>query len=308
MTNMNVVLHVGPHKTGTTSLQAVLGQTFSQQRSHALWYPPPQKNGPGHAVIAWEVIGRTNPQGAMPSLKKVLAEAEETRVSTLVLSAEALSFASEKRLHMLHQLFGGHRLEVVVTLSPFQRRVVSQWQEFVKHGWVKGLNDSIADVLSESPGLGTQFLHDYKNALKPNKTWILVPPRRAFPGWLLNEFWSVLVNVNPNLRVSPPWQSDTVLNRSLGAVEANLLMEMNRSFGRLTSLDSRVDYGRLRSLFLEMFRSPRWSKTIPHVPLKLDEKWTPLVEHHAEMQYQCVAELAKSSDVKVLGDLDVIRH
>jgi len=306
---MNVVLHIGPHKTGTTSLQAVLGQTFSQPIRKKIWYPLPQKIGPGHAAIAYEIIGRTDPQRAWPLLKTVLAEAEETGVSTLVLSSEELSLASEKRLHMLHQLLGGHRLEVVVTFSPFKRRVVSQWQEFVKHGWVKGLDDSIADVLSESPGLGTQFLHYYKNVLKPHRTWILVPPQRATPAWLLDAFWGMLVEVEPTLQVSPLWQSGTTLNRSLGAVEATLFVLMNRSFKRLQSLDKRANYSRFRLLFLDMFASPGWSKIVPHIPLKLNEKkWTPLVKRHAEMQYQCVAELAKASDVKVLGDLDVIRH
>jgi len=308
MSAMNVVLHIGPHKTGTTSLQAVLGQTFSQPMSKTIWYPVPQKNGPGHAEIAYEIIGRTDPQRAWPLLKTVLAEAEEAGVSTLVLSSEEFSLASEKHLHMLHQFLGGHRLDVIVTLSPFKRRVVSQWQAFVRHGWVKGLDDSFADVLSKSTGLRTQFLHDFKNALKPHTTWILVPPRRATPAWLLDAFWSMLVEVEPTLQASPLWQSDTTLNRSLGAVEATLFVLMNRSFKRLQSLNTRANYGRFRQLFLDMFASPVWSKIIPHIPLRLNEKWTPLVEHHAELQYQCVVEMAKSSDVKVLGDLDAIRQ
>jgi len=308
MMNMKLVLHIGPHKTGTTSLQTVMCQTFAKSKSNALWYPPPPEYGPGHAALAWEIIGESDPQGAMTLLEQALAEGEKARVSTLVLSSEELTRVPAKRLHVLHKLLGGISLELVITLSPFKRRVVSTWQERLKTRLTEDLDDSVPDLLAMQPGLGTEFFRAYKNVLKPYRTWILVPPRTAFPEWLLNEFWSVLVNVNPTLQVSPPWQSDTVRNRSLGAVEATLLMEMNRSFERLGALDSRLDYLRLRRLFLDMFRSPRWSETIPHIPLKLSEKWTPLVEHHAEMQYQCVVELAKSSDVKVLGDLDAIRH
>ena len=308
MMNMKLVLHIGPHKTGTTSLQTVMCQTFAKPKSKSLWYPPPPEFGPGHAALAWEIIGEPDPQGPMTLLEQALADGEKARVSTLMLSSEELSRVPENRLHVLHKLLGGIKLELVVTLSPFKRRIVSEWQELVKHRWKDDLEDSVPKMLAERPGLGTEFLRAYKNVLKPQRTWILVPPRGAFPVWLLNEFWRVLADIDPTLQPSPRWKSGTTLNPSLGAVEATLLLEMNRCFKRIRALDSSVTYMPFRQFFLDMFESRRWSETISRTPLKLSEKWLPLVEQHAEMQYQCIAEWAHASDVKVLGDLDAIRH
>ena len=55
---MEIVLHVGPHKTGTTTVQQFLHDNLADdhpQPGH--WYPRPDRNGPGHARLAWQTLG-----------------------------------------------------------------------------------------------------------------------------------------------------------------------------------------------------------------------------------------------------------
>ncbi|PWG74809.1 hypothetical protein DF186_15960, partial [Enterococcus hirae] len=55
---MEIVLHIGPHKTGTTTVQQFLHDNLADdqpQPDH--WYPRPERNGPGHAHLAWQTLG-----------------------------------------------------------------------------------------------------------------------------------------------------------------------------------------------------------------------------------------------------------
>jgi hypothetical protein len=46
-----VFLHIGMHRTGTTSIQQLL-----LQASHLIAYPKPESKGPGHAVLSDKVL------------------------------------------------------------------------------------------------------------------------------------------------------------------------------------------------------------------------------------------------------------
>ena len=55
---MKIYLHVGPHKTGTTSVQQwMLDNARKHMKLYGLYYPEPPEEGPGHALLAWDSLG-----------------------------------------------------------------------------------------------------------------------------------------------------------------------------------------------------------------------------------------------------------
>src|SRR3712207_3111321 len=117
---MKIVLHVGPHKTGTTSLQYYLRQRYGHELSRecaAVWYPLPVVGGPGHSALAKDLLAHEGQQ-----LRKLIDTAKGRRVGKLILSSEDFAYAHRGSLPKLRRVFAGENLTLIVTLnSPIRR-------------------------------------------------------------------------------------------------------------------------------------------------------------------------------------------
>lgn len=67
---MEVTLHIGWHKTGSTSLQLFLFHNRDALvRQHRVWYPPAGPQDRAHHTLAWMLLGRkTSAWGPVPEL------------------------------------------------------------------------------------------------------------------------------------------------------------------------------------------------------------------------------------------------
>ena len=75
---MKITLHVGPHKTGTTSLQSwLLENSMVHLEEYGVYYPPVQEFAPGHAVIAFRALGQHKYQADPTSLRTIVDESAE---------------------------------------------------------------------------------------------------------------------------------------------------------------------------------------------------------------------------------------
>jgi hypothetical protein len=184
---VRVFLHIGPHKTGTTSIQQVLLNSRTQ-----LHYPEPPIDGPGHAAYAVEVLGLANlPEAevlggnlvrgaftphpdavSIPDMPRnagtllgdmVDAAREDTR--PFVWSCEWFSIAASlsKTRAGLIDLARRHPVEPIFTLRPPRARLWSSLQESVKQHWPVDLDDpaSLLDTIQRQPGYYAHFVRDF---------------------------------------------------------------------------------------------------------------------------------------------------
>jgi len=153
---MRIHLHLGLHKTGTTSLQQVLLDALGAPDPQPIWYPAPVANGPGHAELAWRAVGYNNRVEDGRVLAELAQAAAQGGCRDLVLSSEEFRRAIPGKLDRLAELGMIGSLLPIVTLAPIGRRTVSLWQEMIKHGHRQPLADSydaIAERLIEAPFL-----------------------------------------------------------------------------------------------------------------------------------------------------------
>ncbi len=153
---MRIHLHLGLHKTGTTSLQQVLLDAFGAPNPQSIWYPAPVADGPGHAELAWRAVGYNNRAEDCRILSELAAAAARSGCRDLILSSEEFRRAMPGKLDRLAELGTFGSLLPIVTLAPIGRRTVSLWQEMIKHGHRPPLADSydaIAERLIEVPFL-----------------------------------------------------------------------------------------------------------------------------------------------------------
>ena len=160
------LLHIGPHKTGTTALQIALAKHSTELLAQGVRYlsEGPRVNA-NYAAFALE--GRTSRkvEDSLPislahweSLKRNAARAQERIV---VMSGEEFCVLSKENIAKVVEGFGRERIRILVTLRPLGSILGSQWQQYVQAGkMLKTFEEWLHEVLDspENPTtLGVSF-------------------------------------------------------------------------------------------------------------------------------------------------------
>jgi hypothetical protein len=122
-----VILHVGPHKTGTTALQEALAARAGTLAEHGVLYPATGRQSDSHAGLGEALL-----TGRLSTLADLVAEAADWRV--VLISTEHLSAAGTEGLVALRAAFPGAEFRVSYTLRRLVTLWPSHWAELVKHG------------------------------------------------------------------------------------------------------------------------------------------------------------------------------
>jgi hypothetical protein len=293
---MHIHLHLGLHKTGTSSLQQVLLDAFGASDPRPIWYPMPAAHGPGHAELAWRALGYKGRTEEVDLLPKLARAASGGECRHLILSSEEFIRAMPGKLHRLAELGAFGTLMPVVTLAPIGRRTASLWQEMLKHGHKQPLADSLEAISMRL--IEVSFLEAAANAFA-------VPPARARlgvivaggadePGILFQRFRQATGLPVPRAAADggiPP------INRSMSRLEAELLLTLAHH----TDDDQfRASWPQLRA----MFRSRGWQDAAPCAPIVLPPDWRGRLKRHARAAIERIRALEQSGHAIVHGDLD----
>ena len=223
-----VILHVGLHKSASTSIQHAWLERFGWVRE-GVWYPPPSAFGPGHASIAWWAADRRDFAAVVHTpVEAVLLAAERKGVDRLLLSSEEFDTLEPDQFTRLSNAFSGLRVTVVLVLARPRARFLSAWQELLKEGRSGAQNELFTDccrLARLDPGWATGMV----GALQPDAVAIrLIDPQRtdaSLPERLLQR---VGVDSPPPGPASTPRRAANV---GLDRVSSGLLAAPERSRG-----------------------------------------------------------------------------
>lgn len=291
---MHIHLHLGLHKTGTSSLQQVLLDAFGASDPRPIWYPMPVAHGPGHAELAWRALGYMGRVDEADLLPKLAQAASGGHCRHLILSSEEFIRAMPGKLHRLAELGAFGTLMPLVTLAPIGRRTASLWQEMLKHGHKQALADSL-DAISMRL-IEISFLKAAADAFA-------APPARARlgvivaggadePGILFHRFAQATGLPVPGAATDggvPP------LNPSMSRLEAELLLTLHADDDQFRAI-----WPHMRALF----RSRAWQDAAPRAPVVLPPDWHGRLKRHARDAIEQVRVLERSGHVIIHGDLD----
>ncbi len=162
MRSRPVVLHVGMHKTGTTSLQTMIARNREHFAAQGLYYPGTGQIGVGDGQhnLAWELLGdeRFDPEAG--SLADLADELREHRPPAVLISSEDLEYLHDKpdRLVVLRDLHEdlGYSTRVVITLREPSEYLESLYYELVHQGRAGEFDTFVTEALERrgffSPG------------------------------------------------------------------------------------------------------------------------------------------------------------
>ena len=231
------LLHIGPHKTGTTAIQGALFAAKEKMPAYGVEFPATGRH-PMQAVLAacsrGGMIGDTTPTER--HWQQLVEQVAATGRSTAVISSEFFADAPDDAtaLRVVEQL-GGERVHVLVTLRPLAKIMPSQWQQYVQNGLRMRYEEWLEHMLRKAPyekptpSFWRRHRHDrlverWVRVVGAERVTVVVVDDRDRQG--LMRTFEALLGLPAGLLQPVP---DTA-NRSLTLAETEMLRNLNKEF------------------------------------------------------------------------------
>lgn len=302
-----VLLHVGPHKTGTTTLQGAFHTCRDAMEQHGAHYAGAGRQ-PMLAALA--MTGRPGRRGDPTAGDRHWQDlvdevaAESAAGKRVMVSSEFFADANDEVAADVVRGLGGERVHVVVTFRPLGKIMPSQWQQYVQNGLRMRYDDWLDHMLNKPPYIKptTTFWHRHSQHRLVQR-WAAAAGGAAHltvvvldesdRGMLLRAFEQMLDL--PGGTLVP--ETDSGANRSLSYSEVEIVRRLNEEFRR-RKWDDDV-YGRyIRTGVVKKLLAQR--RPAPDEPTIVTPRWA--VERAAEIGAES-AETIAAMGVNVVGDL-----
>lgn len=300
------LVHIGPHKTGTTTVQAALfaqREAISRQGVH---YAGKSRHDMG-AVLA--ATGRPAPNSrnkeAPPRAKwrTLLREIRSAREPRVVLSSEFLADARPDAIERIVDDLDPSRVQIAVTLRPLAKILPSQWQQYVQAGMRMGIQRWAEGIFSEesrgvSPSFWYRHRHDrlierWAEVVGAENVTAIVVDDRDHEG-ILRTF-EELLGLEDGMLVA----DRDLSNRSMSFPEIEVVRAFNQQYAK-TELGRAVHAKAMRfgaALYMKQ-REPRPNETRVSAP-----QWA--LDRAGAVAEEMVAHI-DASGVRVVGDLGLL--
>lgn len=231
------LLHIGPHKTGTSAIQGALYLARKRLAAAGVVYP-----GQGRTVL-WPILAVTGqpplhgePHPKISYWENLVAQITAAGDQRVVLSSEFFAQSDDATARRVVTDLGAGRVHVVVTLRSLTRILPSQWQQYIQNGFHFPYLEWLEGILSDppstpTPGFWLRHRHDELVARwaavtgPENLTVIVVDEGDRL--MLLRAFEPLLAL--PEGFLVP---EENAANRSLTAAEAELVRRLSEEFSR----------------------------------------------------------------------------
>ena len=231
------LLHIGPHKTGSTAVQGAFHLARERLAAQGVVYPGRGKQPlwPILAVTGQPAL-RGEPSPEMAYWDRLDHDIRAAGKQRVVLSSEFFAEADDETARRVVEDLGVPDVHVVVTLRSLIRILPSQWQQYLQNGYQFPYLEWLDGILSEpprtpTPGFWRRHRHDALVARwakvigAQNLTAVVVD--ESDPVMLLRTFESMLGL--PGGFLVP---DKGTANRSLTVAEAELVRWLNAEFTR----------------------------------------------------------------------------
>lgn len=232
-----IYLHIGPHKTGTTTIQVGLKHNEKTLEKHRILCPNSgrtSQDSVGNHNLAWELlypqIENFNPKfGTWDDFHNEVNN--KPKAQNIIITSEDFSSLDLNQISQLREILKSFDVKVVLYLRRQDKILQSTWVEVVKNAWTKVNVESFFDWLDNNNYSATTT--DYLNIIKKwesifsKENLILkIFDSSFFKGTLLEDFLlscEIKINkiINPqNANVSP----------GVKTIEAIRLIKANLNF------------------------------------------------------------------------------
>lgn len=230
-----VLLHVGCPKTGTSFLQGVLWSNRDALAEQGLLVPLTYHHHYRASLVvrdAW----RSRPAAAeIEAAWRELTQVARDADGDVLVTHESLAAATAEQARSMTDAFADAEVHVVVTARDLARQLPAEWQQSIKQGSVRRLDEFVERIAEGDRGADwfwrvqdvPDVLRRWGADLPPDRVHLVtVPPKGADASLLWSRFAAV-IGVDPKTADL----HSSRRNESLGSVEVELLRRINEDRG-----------------------------------------------------------------------------
>jgi len=295
------LLHIGPHKTGTTTMQAAFHQSREALAEQGVHYAGKRAHSMAAAMASLNKALPTVSAAPTARWDQLVAEVLASTADQVVVSSEFYSDAPPDRVRAIIDDLGRDRVHVVVTLRSLHRIMPSQWQQYMQNRFVISYQDWLEEMLvntehtTVTPTFWNRHRHDrlirlWADEVGTDRLTVIVVDEQDKA--MLATAFEQLLSVRPGTL-----RSAETANRSLTFTEVELLREFNRRWHEHGWTDA--DYTRLVRFGAARHLQQRTPGTDEQ--RLLTPQWA--VDRALEVQREMAASIT-AMGVRVIGDLD----
>lgn len=133
----SLILHIGAHKTGSTSIQYALGTNGERLRQHAILFPTAARINRSHRRIVFGLRKRPDPvAGDVPDpereVEAVLREIAEIGPAKVIVSCEAMFGLDRRSIRFIRDRFKAFDTQVIVYIRRQDNMLLSIYNQRIK--------------------------------------------------------------------------------------------------------------------------------------------------------------------------------
>lgn len=294
------LIHVGPSKTGTTTIQLAMHHSRAELAAHGVHYP-----GTGHRPKAATIDVRRPPGDRTGDWDELVAEVRSSTADRVCISSESLSVLGADGAAEVVRSLGDEAVHVVMAVRPIDALLPSMWQQRVRRfvgipaydDWLRavllgGPDDPSAAAFWSIHDLERQ-IRDWSAAAGPERVTVIVI-EEGDHAVLPNTFEDLLDL--PRGTLAPKTRAR---NQSLDRASTELLLQLDRA-ARERGWTEGTYVRTIRNPVIDYLRKqPRDATSTRPLP-----SWA------AEQVYEintARADLLAATPVRVVGDPDSLR-
>ena len=300
----DVLLHIGPPKTGTSALQGACHACRDEMRAQGVRYAG-RTQQVGSAAYA--VLGRAHPTlGKAPSAQhwnRLVSEVRAAKEPRVFISSEFFAGADDAQAARIVRELGGDRVHVALTLRPVSRILASRWQQNVQEGARYSFDQWLHWVFEQpDEGKGATFWSRQRHDRLAARWASVVGPERLSVVMVdelnkaaIYQAFEALLNLQTGT-LKP--QNDTA-NRSMTAEEIELIRALNERF---------AEAGITRPLLYKMITRGtalymKGRTAGPEEPKQVTPSWA--IKRADAIGWESAATI-RALGVQVIGNLDAL--
>jgi hypothetical protein len=327
---MKIFFHVGPHKTGTTTVQKALKAVYGSpapgsssifhrlvgRSGREIWYPSRDAwlgtARAGHGGLADPFNKRRlsyDPKRGGEELKEVVDVARRAGVVKLLISSEDFAFATDEGIESIRLAMGDSPVRLIFSATPFKRRFVSLWSASVIFGNTRSIEKSVY-LLETAPTFSTGLYRRFLDGIAPDSAAIVIANPESPGQDLLADFFSAC---------GLEWRecfeakvSGLKLNPSVGANEARMISLFNEIYresieeipeksGRKAAF-AHPEYLNARLALQRLFARKEWTSAVAPRKTEFPESLVETVRERALSIVEEINGLSREGRLEVLGD------
>jgi hypothetical protein len=295
------LLHIGPHKTGTSSLQGAFHRARPKLAAQGVHYAGSSRQPmqAAHAVVGTK---RLHEHPSIERWDALLREIRNSEAKRVVISSEAFAAGNGAAVQRVVSDLDPARIHVAITLRPLARIMPSQWQQFVQGGSVTPFEDWLSEMLADTDPRGGGFWrrhrHDrlvkrWSDVAGIDRLTVVVVDDRDH-GLVLRRF-EQLTGLSDGTLV----EDRRFENRSMTLPEIEAVRAFNVAFNE-RGLDPRLQAHVMRVGAARIMKRVKPDPAWPKVEMP---RWA--LQQVGALQREMIDAIA-ASGVQVLGDLETL--